>query len=497
MKKVSLLLGIGLLCVSLSSLAGEVITNDTGEDATGLRVVFSSPVLITGSGDVFTTVDPQMLSYEFVFSGGTVEPWGSHWLNWVPTTARIMSHEWVAKTLSHDSSTQNSLTILGDNFILGARLSSYLVKRVWDGVWRTVDPLEMLRDNGFEWACIQMRTTSSQFLSATSPAQWGTLPWRDEYWCSLELAKQMLLEAQAAGFRLWLYLNLTDDDAMGAYQHAPKEWAGLTLEQTAGVLEQYTFEVVSALLNEGVNIEIYSMSGEIEWGILDFGPAFNAGGRIRFPVPGEDIMDYMNQEVWPLEAKLLQAGIRGVRRADPDALILLYVSGISFFPSPQYDNIRTMIPEFFESMAEHHVDFDIAGFSWVYPYCGECWPFPGISEAELSAWVDAVTQRIAALGKPIIIAEAGYPSSPAGVEAQYPMPSYPYTPEGQSDMIESLLTYAWENPSIQGFFYFAPEWIPRPYHTVAEYHMDGNSLFNENESSKPALDVFGTFTDTE
>ena len=43
MKKVSLLF-IGLLCVSVIVYAGEVITNDTGEDATGLRVVFSAPV---------------------------------------------------------------------------------------------------------------------------------------------------------------------------------------------------------------------------------------------------------------------------------------------------------------------------------------------------------------------------------------------------------------------------------------------------------------------
>jgi hypothetical protein len=88
MKKVTLLVA-GLFCISVSVFAGEVITNDTGEDATGLRVVFSSPVLITGFGDILTTVDPQMLSFEFVFSGGTVKPWDSHWFSYAPATASV------------------------------------------------------------------------------------------------------------------------------------------------------------------------------------------------------------------------------------------------------------------------------------------------------------------------------------------------------------------------------------------------------------------------
>jgi len=61
MKKVSLL-AVGLLCLSVVVSAGEVITNDTGEDATCLRVMFSEPVFITAFGDILTSVDPQMMA---------------------------------------------------------------------------------------------------------------------------------------------------------------------------------------------------------------------------------------------------------------------------------------------------------------------------------------------------------------------------------------------------------------------------------------------------
>ena len=111
MKKFSLLL-VGLLCLSVVVYAGDVITNDTGETATGLRVTFSAPVIIVGFGDILTSVDPQMLSFEFVFSGGTVKPWGSHWFNYAPTTASIVESEWlIAKpstTGASDSSTEDA-----------------------------------------------------------------------------------------------------------------------------------------------------------------------------------------------------------------------------------------------------------------------------------------------------------------------------------------------------------------------------------------------------
>ena len=94
MKKANLLVA-GLLCLSVGVFAGEVATNNTGEEATGLRVSFSTPVLITAFGDILTSVDPQMLSFEFVFSGGTVTPWESHWFNYAPATATVIETEWL------------------------------------------------------------------------------------------------------------------------------------------------------------------------------------------------------------------------------------------------------------------------------------------------------------------------------------------------------------------------------------------------------------------
>ena len=91
---------VAMVSVSLLAFSGTVITNDTGEDATGLQVTFSAPVLITSFGDAFTQVEPEMLSYEFVFSGGIAKPWDSQWFNYAPATAAVVQTEW-----AHDGST--------------------------------------------------------------------------------------------------------------------------------------------------------------------------------------------------------------------------------------------------------------------------------------------------------------------------------------------------------------------------------------------------------
>jgi len=97
MKKLGLLLVVSVI-FSLSAFAGEYLMNDTGDTVYGLRVIFSEPVSLTGFGDILTVVQPTEESIEFTFSGGELEVWDGHWLNWEPATVVLLSHEWVPGT---------------------------------------------------------------------------------------------------------------------------------------------------------------------------------------------------------------------------------------------------------------------------------------------------------------------------------------------------------------------------------------------------------------
>jgi len=89
---------VGLMVVlscALCSYGSEILLNDTGRVAGGLRVRFSELVTITSFGDDFAGVIPDRQSKEFTFSGGAVASWGSHWLSWAPSTAVILDATWV------------------------------------------------------------------------------------------------------------------------------------------------------------------------------------------------------------------------------------------------------------------------------------------------------------------------------------------------------------------------------------------------------------------
>ena len=87
-----------LVASSLSALASDLLTNDSGATAYGLRVEFSEPVAITECGDVFLDVEQSGASAVHWFSGGELPEWGRHWLNWDPEGATIVAYAWFGET---------------------------------------------------------------------------------------------------------------------------------------------------------------------------------------------------------------------------------------------------------------------------------------------------------------------------------------------------------------------------------------------------------------
>jgi len=97
MKRALVLIAVVLGLWSLPLAAGEFLMNDSGEMATALRVTFSEPVTVTGFGDMLMDVTPSGGLTEFTFSGGQVEAWGAHWLNWEPENVTLLNHEWLVE----------------------------------------------------------------------------------------------------------------------------------------------------------------------------------------------------------------------------------------------------------------------------------------------------------------------------------------------------------------------------------------------------------------
>ena len=75
----------------------EVLMNDTGLVAYGLRVTFDKPVSVTGKGEAFTRWVTQEDGAVLLFGEGEVGVWGDFYFYWEPEDAAILSYEWLSQ----------------------------------------------------------------------------------------------------------------------------------------------------------------------------------------------------------------------------------------------------------------------------------------------------------------------------------------------------------------------------------------------------------------
>jgi arabinogalactan endo-1,4-beta-galactosidase len=473
-------LGLALVvCVAFG--ASESLTNRTGRTATAVTVTFSEQVRITSYDEsVFPTKEPSSRSQTFLFSGRQLENGARFSISWTPSTAEITNTEW------ETAGAANAVNTLPANwdvaysydrdFYVGGWVCDYLANKIWGGAWSVGDPLQTMKENGFEWVKVALTTVSSADLRTTPSDRWSALPWRNEYWSSLEYDAEILRQAAAKGLRLNVVLYLSDDSAHAGKQPLAADWKGLSIEALEAKIEEYCYATAVYFAERGLNIEIWDIGNEIEWGV--------AGYRVGqgIPVPaGVDVtsdMSFMSNHVWNLEAGLLSAGIRGLRRAAPSAKIVLHVNSVELNPE--------IALTFFRTMLTLSVDFDYAGLSLPYPSSG--WRLASMSKTAWYQKLEETIQSIAAVGKDVIISEGAYPSTSTGFACS-PMPDYPFSPEGQAAWVHDTLRFARNSPHVRGFFYFYPDWYPGMNRDVSP-DIPGYGLFAASGVPKPAMSEF-------
>jgi arabinogalactan endo-1,4-beta-galactosidase len=371
------------------------------------------------------------------------------------------------------------------DFMVGGWVNDYLWSRNWGNYYKETNPWQIMKENGVQWANIWVTNVHTQDLADTPVEKWGTLMPKAEYWASQEYAEENLKEAQDAGLRLYLTLVLGDAANTAGIQNAPSAWKGLSVTETAKALENYTYETAMYYKSKGLNIEMYDVGNEIETGILNF----RAGERISLPAgvdPNTDL-DYMRNNVWNIEAQLLKSGIAGVRRADPNAKIVLHTYGLGGGASAE--NLENA---FFQAMVDEGVDFDYAGISHPVqePY-GDSTYWPPNQYAN-HTWFQHMNETIsflAGIGKKTLICYAAYPESSEGITYD-PMPDYPYTPEGQAAWLRDQLLFASNNKDVVGWFYFYPDSFPGFNSDPSQTWVNSMGLFINDGIPQPAMSEF-------
>jgi arabinogalactan endo-1,4-beta-galactosidase len=248
----------------------------------------------------------------------------------------------------------------------------------------------------------------------------------------LNYATELAQRAQQAGLKPYVVLFLTEGWADVNKQPAPVAWADLPINERADAIQQYCYETTQHFLNQGIKMDFYEIGNEIDYGICGI------FGDTSHP---RDVVSLRN-DIWADEASLIQAAIEGVKKADPEAHILLHIAS-------SWDPV--LASAFFGAMVDFGVDYDYMGLSY-YPSA-----FGVVAASRLCKTLDILNAEI---GKPIIIAETAYPAEPpsGGLFGDWrrALPGYPLTPEGQAWWLSDMLKGMRSRGDVLGVYVFSP-----------------------------------------
>ena len=372
----------------------------------------------------------------------------------------------------------------------GAVSSIPMIKQTWDKFWKNADPLDVMYRHGVGWYKASFTINTSKVLSELPPSEWSKLPWNDSYWGSRELSAQQLLVAQSRGMKVvpWFFLSDTPQDA--GRNSSPAAWRTFDLQQTASALEASTYELTSFLVSVGLRPDFYQLGAETDKGMLDF----VLGGKISYPNDNFFFAtDYMYNNIWKPQAILLNAAIKGVRRADPEAKVAIQAASIGNTPN------NSFLLAYVNALVKEKVDFDYLGLTYPYhkgSYGGAQFlssRVPYFQSAEYKATIGALSQ----LGKKIYIGEFSYPNrnfalGAGGAFKGMPDDGYPFSDYGQALWIRSFMKHCNDEPSILVCFYFYPEYFPGVEYGTNDI-LESAGLFLADGIPRPGLRELGRF----
>lgn len=252
--------------------------------------------------------------------------------------------------------------------------------------------------------------------------------------------------SKGQGMKVLLDLHYSDFWADPGNQEIPEAWMNIKdINVLRDSVYNYTFKVLSYLDSKGLMPEFVQIGNEINCGML-----YERDGN---PVVGFPSCNSCNGQTNNLKT-VLNAGVKATRDAsigsETKTKIILHVAdpeNITWW----FDNVT--------GGSQPVTDFDVVGFSY-YPI----W-HTGVALGELA---DAVSNARTRYGKDIMIMETAYPWTSAGEDSynnlfggQSPINGFPYTQQGQYDMMTTITQAVIDGGGI-GVVYWEPAWISSP-----------------------------------
>lgn len=306
---------------------------------------------------------------------------------------------------------------LPPDFILGMDVSSVLAEEAsgvryhdFDGAER--DLFEILAGAGVTH--IRVRVWNDPYDGAGNGYGGGN--------CDVSCAAQIGRRAAAAGEQVIVDFHYSDFWADPGKQTPPKAWSGMSAEEKAGALYDFTRESLQTIMDAGADIAMVQIGNETN--------GFFCGERD-----------------WDAIALLMQSGARAVRETCPDARVALH------FTNPERAGAYA---DYGAQLAARGVDYDVFATSY-YPF----W------HGTLQNLTDVLSAVAETYGKRTLVMETSYAYTPADTDFSANTISdgskvakpYPYTVQGQADALRDVIAAAARADGCLGVVYWEGAWI--------------------------------------
>lgn len=306
---------------------------------------------------------------------------------------------------------------LQSGFFMGMDVSSVLAEeasgvKYYDPEGAEKDLFEILAENGVN--LIRVRVWNDPFDVQGRGYGGGN----NDIAAAVEIGRR----AAKAGLPLMVDFHYSDFWADPSKQMVPKAWAGLSIEEKAEGVYEYTLGCLNRLKDAGVSVAIVQLGNETN-GML------------------------CGEKSWRKICKVMEAGSKAVREAYPEALAAVH------FANPESgDNYLSWASK----LDYYYLDYDVFSTSY-YPY----W------HGTLENLKNVLSQIQETYGKQVMVAETSYAytvrdgdfsGNTIGEGGAYEKP-YPFTIQGQANEVADVIAAMAEIGGI-GVCYWEGAWVP-------------------------------------
>jgi len=328
--------------------------------------------------------------------------------------------EAVTEETSTEEAWKTKVDGISEDFIFGMDASSLLAEensgvKYYDFEGNEQDPLKTFADSGINY--IRLRVWNDPYDEDGNGYGGGN----NDLPTAIELGKR----ATDYGMKVMIDFHYSDFWADPKRQHAPKAWEGMSVEEKADALYEFTKDSLSELLDAGVDVGMVQIGNEINYGM---------SGEKQF----EKVVE------------LLKAGSLAVREVSE-----AYGKEISVVVHYTRIQDKADVLTLVDRLIRSELDFDMIGMSY--------YPFWDGSLENMSRVLELINEKY---GKKAFIAETSYCYTTEdgdgfgnSLSSKDLVKGYPASVEGQATVLHDICQCVSDAKGI-GIFYWEGAWIP-------------------------------------